>query len=117
MTKARNYEIRKFKIYKNYVFLLTVHEGCAFWTAHEYNGDSRITVSVLASLFQKAHNTQVNGMIDEALAKEAQEFMELTVEQDERSRKLIDSLPEEKRKLIMDQFEQPINPGGEDETV
>lgn len=112
----RHFNIRQFKFFKNYVFLLSVFEGCAFWSAHEYNGGKQVTISVLSDLFQTQHNTQVEGMLKEAIEKEQQEYMELTIEEDAKTKKILDSLPEEKRKLIFDQFNQPIQ-GGENEKL
>lgn len=105
----RNFKVRNHKFFKNYVFMLSVFEGCAYWTAHKYEGDKRIDLSVLCDLFQRDHNIQVEGMIAEALAKESAEMMQLTVEQDDRSRKLIESLPEEKRKALMKEFGKNID--------
>lgn len=105
----RSFKIRRHKIHKNYVFLLSVFEGSAYWTAHEYNGDARVPTGVLSELFQTEHNKQVEGMIAEALAKEAQEFLELTVELDNKSERLLNSLPEEKRAVLLDQFNKPLN--------
>lgn len=113
---VRHFKIRQHKFFKNYLFLLSVFDGCAFWSAHEYGGDQRVTIGVLSDLFQTQHNIQVEGMLKEAAEKEQQEYMELTVEEDAKTKKLLDSLPEEKRKLIFDQFNQPIQ-GGENETV
>jgi hypothetical protein len=79
--KFGKYEIRPvFKIHKNYVFLLTVHEGNAYWGAHEYHGDPLVPVGVLAELFWREQDKQVDAFIKEAKEKEPREFMELTVD-------------------------------------
>lgn len=75
------YKIRRFKFYKNYVFLLSVVDGNAFWTAHVYEGSHQVTLLYLASFFQKAHDIQVEGLLKQAAENELPEFKEATVEE------------------------------------
>lgn len=76
----RNFHIRRAQLYKNYVFLLSVFEGNAYWSAHEYHGDARAPLGVMADLFQTAHNKQVEFLIKQAAENEPAEFKEVTVD-------------------------------------
>lgn len=71
--------IRKKFIHKGYVFLLSVTEGNAVWSVHEYEGDKSITLAELSRLFQAAHDKQVDTLIEEAKRQEPEEFKEQTV--------------------------------------
>jgi pyruvate/2-oxoacid:ferredoxin oxidoreductase alpha subunit len=75
-----NYIIRKAQMYKGYVFLLSVFEANAYWTAHEYAGDHRAPVGVLRDLFQTAHNKQVDFLRKQAAENEMPEFKEETID-------------------------------------
>jgi hypothetical protein len=78
--KFGKYEIRKHMLYKGYVFLLSVHEGSAYWSAHKFDGDFSAPLEQLARILHAAHDTQVDGLILEAEQKEAREYVELTVD-------------------------------------
>lgn len=71
--------IRRKFIHKNYVFLLSVAEGHAIWSVHEFNGDKNITIAALSQLFQKSHDKQVDQLIEESLKDDPVEFKEETV--------------------------------------
>lgn len=73
------HQIRKAFYFKNYVFLLSVFEGSAYWSAHEWNGGNAPLVT-LAAKFQKAHDMQVNGLIKQAKEDEPAEFREQTID-------------------------------------
>jgi hypothetical protein len=75
-----NYVIRKHKFYKDYVFLLTAFEGAAYWTTHEYAGDTRAPLGVLIDLFQASHNRQVDFLRIQAEQSEPAEFKEVTID-------------------------------------
>lgn len=73
------HEIRKKFIHKNFVFLLSVAEGHAIWSVHEYDGPPNATVHHFSMLFQDAHDKQVDLLIQESLKDEPIEFKEETV--------------------------------------
>lgn len=75
-----NYIIRKHQLYKGYVFLLSVFEGNAYWSAHEYNGDGRVSIGVLTTMFQTPHNKQINFLRKQAEENELPEFKEVTID-------------------------------------
>lgn len=74
------YKIRRHQIYKDYVFLLSVHDGKAYWSVHEYAGDARVSLGVLTSMLQTAHDKQVDFLIKQAAEHEAAEFKEVTID-------------------------------------
>lgn len=73
------HEIRKKFIHKNYVFLLSVTEGHAIWSVHEYYGDKNISIAALSQLFQSAHDKQIDQLLIESLKDEPVEFTQETV--------------------------------------
>jgi hypothetical protein len=73
------HKIRKKFHHKNYVFLLSVAEGHAIWSVHEYDGDNKITYAELSALFQKDHDRQVDQLIQESLKDDPVEFTEETI--------------------------------------
>lgn len=73
------HEIRKKFVHKDYVFLLSVAEGHAIWSVHEYNGDRNISIAALSQLFQASHDKQVDQLIEESLKDDPIEFKEETV--------------------------------------
>lgn len=82
------HEIRKKFIHKNYVFLLSVTEGHAIWSVHEYDGDKNISIAALSQLFQSAHDKQVDELIIESLKNDPVEFKEDTI--DDQTDKIIE---------------------------
>ncbi len=73
------FPISKKQHYKGYVFLLSIHEGNAFWSAHKYDGDPRVHINDLIRKFGKDHDLQIQGLILQAEREEAAEFKEPTV--------------------------------------
>lgn len=80
--------IRKKLVHKNYVFLLSVAEGHAIWSVHEYNGDPKATIAEFSRLFQAAHDKQVDELIIESLKNDPVEFKEDTI--DDQTDKIIE---------------------------
>lgn len=69
------YEIKRKFHHKNYVFLLSVLPGNAYWSAHKYEGDTRISIKELSQLFQKEHDIQVEAFMNEP---QPEEFTDMT---------------------------------------
>ena len=77
---SRTFTIRKRFIYKGHIFLLSVFEGSGFWTTHVYEGNEQITYAQVVNHFQKSHDRQMEGLIQERDKKiEAEEFIETSV--------------------------------------
>lgn len=76
------YHIRRKMIYKGYVYLLSIVDGSkAMWSVHKYDGDTNIPTDVLATLFQRDHDIQIDGFLKQELEQEPQEFKVQTVEE------------------------------------
>lgn len=74
------FQVRTHKFFKHYVFLLTVHEGNAFWSAHPYEGSKQATTQAIAAHLQTEHDIQVLYLMKQAAENEPAEFKEVTVE-------------------------------------
>ena len=78
------YEIRKSFWHKNYVMLLsvvpTLTGTSAMWSAHEYNSEIKPPLDVLKTIFQKAHDIQIDKLIIEEYLNEPEEFKVKSIE-------------------------------------
>jgi hypothetical protein len=92
------YKIRRHYFFKQYVFLLSVVEGCAYWSAHEYHGDKRAPLGVLSDLYWREHQDQVDGLMKQAQENEDKEFTETTIE--DQTAGVLDKLTPEQRAKI-----------------
>lgn len=75
-----NYEIRRKYHYQGYVFLCSVTPIACYWSAHLCEADpKRFTLWDAKMLFQNAHNKQIQGLIQESLQSESDEFKDISI--------------------------------------
>ena len=76
------YQILKAQYFKGVVFLLSVHEGGAYWSTHRWEGG---TTSLLhfKMMFGSAHDAQVQAFIDDSRLRDEKEgFTDMTIIED-----------------------------------